>query len=205
MRGHFGIVFHAQSNGEVTVQNNWHGRRQSWNLGINAQNKALDLQLGSTFSFLLWATAYFLTNEIKVFVKVSSKSASIYSDLTIGLGMKNYPQMTPHMPYWLWLIMKNYPKMTPHMSYFVDLFQGATWYSHILSKKYIVSHSAKEKESLQIIISFHLSLNLPLPTTWILHFFRNKNGVLWSQARTRIEMRLRCYLVIWSLVINNWQ
>ena len=32
----------------------------------------------------------------------------------------------------------------------------------------------------------------------------NKNGVLWSQARMRIEMRLRCYLVIWSLVIYNW-
>ena len=24
----------------------------------------------------------------------------------------------------------------------------------------------------------------------------NKNGVLWSQARMRIEMRLKCYLVI---------
>ena len=24
----------------------------------------------------------------------------------------------------------------------------------------------------------------------------NKNGVLWSQARMRIEMRLRCYLAI---------
>ena len=35
----------------------------------------------------------------------------------------------------------------------------------------------------------------------------NKNGVLWSQARMRIEMRLRCYLVIWSfghLVIGHW-
>ena len=31
----------------------------------------------------------------------------------------------------------------------------------------------------------------------------NKNGDLWSQARMRIEMRLRCYLVIWSLVICN--
>ena len=30
----------------------------------------------------------------------------------------------------------------------------------------------------------------------------NKNGVLWSQARMRIEMRLRCYLVTWSLVIQ---
>ena len=58
MRGHFGIVFHAQSNGEVTVQNNWHGRRRSWNLGINAQNKALDLQLGSTFPFSSCARAF---------------------------------------------------------------------------------------------------------------------------------------------------
>ena len=28
----------------------------------------------------------------------SSMSADLYSDLTIGLGMKNYPKMTPHMP-----------------------------------------------------------------------------------------------------------
>ena len=37
------------------------------------------------------------------------------------------------------------------------------------------------------------------------HFLvsKNKNGVLWSQARMRIEIRLRCYLVIWSLVICN--
>ena len=34
----------------------------------------------------------------------------------------------------------------------------------------------------------------------------NKNGVLWSPARMRIEMRLRCYLVIGNvqLVIGNW-
>ena len=25
-------------------------------------------------------------------------SADLYSDLTIGLGMKNYPKLTPHMP-----------------------------------------------------------------------------------------------------------
>ena len=25
-------------------------------------------------------------------------SADLYSDLTIGLGIKNYPKMTPHMP-----------------------------------------------------------------------------------------------------------
>ena len=29
--------------------------------------------------------------------------------------------------------------------------------------------------------------------------YTNKNGVLWSQARMRIEMRLRCYLVIGNL------
>ena len=33
----------------------------------------------------------------------------------------------------------------------------------------------------------------------------NKNGVLWSQARMRIEMRLRCYLVIGNSVIGNLQ
>ena len=32
-------------------------------------------------------------------------------------------------------------------------------------------------------------LQLPFPS-------RNKNGVLWSQTRMRIEMRLRCFLVI---------
>ena len=26
-------------------------------------------------------------------------SADLYTYLTIGLGMKNYPKMTPHMPY----------------------------------------------------------------------------------------------------------
>ena len=31
----------------------------------------------------------------------------------------------------------------------------------------------------------------------------NKNGVLWSQTRMRIEMRLRCYFG--HLVIGNWQ
>ena len=65
-------------------------------------------------------------------------SADLYSDLTIGLGMKNYPKMTPHMPQsadWfqsythfffmsadlhtdltIELVVKNYPKMTPHTS-----------------------------------------------------------------------------------------
>ena len=35
----------------------------------------------------------------------------------------------------------------------------------------------------------------------------NKNGVLWSQARMRNEMRLRCHLVIGNLqlVIGNRQ
>ena len=32
---------------------------------------------------------------------------------------------------------------------------------------------------------------------------KNKNGVLWSQARMRIEMRLRCFLVNWQLAICN--
>ena len=31
----------------------------------------------------------------------------------------------------------------------------------------------------------------------------NKNGVLWSQTRMRIEMRLRCFFG--HLVIGNWQ
>ena len=44
--------------------------------------------------------------------------------------------------------------------------------------------------------------------------YQNKNGVLWSQARMRIEMRLRCNLVIGNLqlvigneqmVIGRWQ
>ena len=33
----------------------------------------------------------------------------------------------------------------------------------------------------------------------------NKYGVLWSQARMRNEMRLRCYLVILSIAICNLQ
>ena len=65
-------------------------------------------------------------------------SADLYSDLTIGLGMKNYPKMTPHMlqsaqwfqSYKDFFIMsadlytdltiafasKNHPKRTPQMS-----------------------------------------------------------------------------------------
>ena len=65
-------------------------------------------------------------------------SADLYSDLTNGLGMKNYPKMTPHMlqsaqwfqSYKDFFIMsadlytdltivfasKNYPKRTPQMS-----------------------------------------------------------------------------------------
>ena len=64
-------------------------------------------------------------------------SADMYSDLTTGFGMKNYPKMTPHLPqsvhYFqiyghfsfrsadlktymtIELASKNYPKMTPHM------------------------------------------------------------------------------------------
>ena len=37
MRGHFGIVFHALSNGEVTVQISWHGRRPFHNFGTTGQ------------------------------------------------------------------------------------------------------------------------------------------------------------------------
>jgi len=46
------------------------------------------------------------------------------------------------------------------------------------------------------------------------HKSKNKNGVLWSQARMRFEIRLRCYLVIGNLqlvignrqlAIGNWQ
>ena len=33
----------------------------------------------------------------------------------------------------------------------------------------------------------------------------NKNGVLWSQTRMRIEMRLRCFLVISNLQLAIWQ
>ena len=42
MKGHFGVVFHTQSNGEVNVQISWHGRWPSCNLGISAQNKAYE-------------------------------------------------------------------------------------------------------------------------------------------------------------------
>ena len=71
-------------------------------------------------------------------------SADMYSDLKFGLGIKNYPKMTPHKPksvHWfqsygkvfsmsadlysdlnIGLGMKNYYKMTPHMP------QSAHWF-----------------------------------------------------------------------------
>ena len=33
----------------------------------------------------------------KVIERSSFKSADVYSDLTIGLALKNYPKKTPHM------------------------------------------------------------------------------------------------------------
>ena len=32
---------------------------------------------------------------------------------------------------------------------------------------------------------------------------KTRMELFWNQARMRIEMKLRCYLVIWSLVICN--
>ena len=60
---------------------------------------------------------------------------------------------------------------------------------------------------------FYIVLYLALKTTKIKQDFTltldtyNKNGVLWSQARMRIEMRLKCYSVIGNLqlVIGNRQ
>ena len=50
--------------------------------------------------------------------RLSSMSADLYSDLTIGLGMKNYPKMTPHKPYSMhWF--PSYMKVIFHVSWFV--------------------------------------------------------------------------------------
>ena len=42
MRGHFRIVFHAQSIGNITVQISWHGRWPPPNLGTNGRNQAYE-------------------------------------------------------------------------------------------------------------------------------------------------------------------
>ena len=55
----------------------------------------------------------------KVMERSSSISADLYSDLTIGLGMKNYPKMTPHMlqsAHWF----QSYGKVFFHVSWFVQ-------------------------------------------------------------------------------------
>ena len=51
--------------------------------------------------------------------RLASMSADLYSDLTIRLGMKNYPKMTPHMPHsahWF----QSYGKVFFHVSWFVQ-------------------------------------------------------------------------------------
>ena len=40
---------------------------------------------------------------------------------------------------------------------------------------------------------------------WYKNNSKNKNGVLWSQTRMRIEIRLRCFLVNWQFVIGDGQ
>ena len=50
MRGHFWVVFHAQSNVEVTVQISWHGRRPFHNFGTNGQNVAYEGSFWGSFS-----------------------------------------------------------------------------------------------------------------------------------------------------------
>ena len=49
----------------------------------------------------------------------SSMSADLYSELTIGLGMKNYPKITPHMAHSAHLF-QSYGKVFFHVSWFVQ-------------------------------------------------------------------------------------
>ena len=55
----------------------------------------LDLAWKTTpnWHIICWNTS----NGCQVMGKSSSMSADVYTDLTIGLGMKNYPKLTPHM------------------------------------------------------------------------------------------------------------
>ena len=55
----------------------------------------------------------------KVMERSSSMSADVYSDLTIGLALKNYPKMTPHMlksVHWF----KSYGEVFFHVSWCVQ-------------------------------------------------------------------------------------
>ena len=69
--------------------------------------------------------------------RLSFMSADLYTDLTIGLGMKNYPKMTPHMSYSMhWF--PNYMKVIFHVSWFVHclipcLGSQVTWRSSSMS------------------------------------------------------------------------
>ena len=55
----------------------------------------------------------------QVMGRSSSMSADKYTDLTIRLGMKNYPKMTPHLPYSMhWF--PSYMKVIFHVSWFVQ-------------------------------------------------------------------------------------
>ena len=55
----------------------------------------------------------------QVMGRSSSMSADKYTDLTIRLGMKNYPKMTPHLPYSMhWF--PSYVKVVFHVSWFVQ-------------------------------------------------------------------------------------
>ena len=66
-----------------------------------------------------WRSVSYLSIDSKVIERSSFKSADVYSDLTIGLALKNYPKMTPHMlksVHWF----KSYGEVFFHVSWCVQ-------------------------------------------------------------------------------------
>ena len=87
---------------------------------------ALKVILDPSFPFPRWATALRNSEDFprhsiwtQVMERSSSMSADLYSDLIIGLGMKIYPKMTPHIPQSTYRFQR-YGKVFFHVSWFVQ-------------------------------------------------------------------------------------
>ena len=121
----------------------------------------------------------------RVMERSSSMSADLYSDLTIGLGMKNYPKMTPHMPHsahWF----QSYGKVFFHVSWFVQW--PHQWIGHEKlpqnDPSYARIHPLVPK--LWIILPKWL-----LTVSWFVHSLQN--GVVTNSVPiTIIYMRKKC-------------
>ena len=90
----------------------------------------------------------------------SSMSADLYSDLTIWLGMKNYPKMTPHLPYPMhWF--PSYMKVIFHISWFVQ-WPPHHWIGHEKLPQndplYVLFHALVPKLHGKVV--FHVSCQL---------------------------------------------